>query len=90
MTIDISCSNARAGCIVATGRGIVADHRNNDSGIARLIHDVLKIFSIWERLVAASTSVLVFRLIKNHGSTISYLRFGNGSCYVGNVTAQMS
>lgn len=87
MSVDIDCANTRFWDIVSTGRGIIANHRYNDSGFPSLVYHVLHVASIREVCTAAGIGILIFRLVENNWTTVRNLGFGNGSRDVSNIAS---
>lgn len=85
MSVDIDRTNTRSWDIVTTGRGIIANHRYNDSGFPSLVYHVLHVASIREVCTTAGIGILIFRLVENNWTTVRDLGFGNGSCDIGNI-----
>lgn len=64
MTIDVDRTSTRTGSIMATSPGIVADERNDNSGLTSMILDVLHVGTVREALNAtAGPGVLVLGLV---------------------------
>jgi hypothetical protein len=86
MAVDIHGPFAGAGSIVAARRGIVADKRDNNSGIVSLVFDVLHISTIGEVVdTTAGTAILVFGLEENNRPSIRDLGLGNCSTNICHV-----
>jgi len=85
MTVNISCSLARAWGIMSVRGSIIADHGHNNASIASLVNHILKVVGIRELFATAAICVFVFWLIEDDWPTIRDLRFGNGSTNCGDV-----
>lgn len=73
--------NVHVRALVAGGEdtlrgGIITDHWHHYSSISKLIHDILKIITIWEGDIVCRISVLIFGLEQDDWPTIRDLSFG--------------
>lgn len=89
VTVDINRALAGPWGIVSIRRSIIAYQRNDNSGIVSLIDHVLEVVWVREIYTAASSSILVFRLVEYHRAAICYLSVGNGARNIGDVAASM-
>lgn len=88
MSIDVHFSNTSSRRITASGTGIVANHGHDNARGPCLVDHILHVLRIREFRAAASTTVLIFRLIQDNRAAIGYLSLGNRGCDIGNVTGQ--
>jgi hypothetical protein len=87
VAVDVYGSFAGPRGIVTASPGIVANKRNNDTGIASLVLDVLHVGTIGEVILqaAAGTTVFILGLEEDDRSSIGNLGLGDGCAYIFHV-----
>lgn len=87
VTVDVDGSFAGSRGIVTASPGIVANKRNNDTGIASLVLGVLHVGTIGEVILqaAAGTTVFILGLEEDDRSSIGNLGLGDGCAYIFHV-----
>lgn len=103
MTVDIDLPDTSSGSIVPGGPSVVADQWDHNTGVVKLVLDVLHVFAVWEDDPGAGLGlgVLVFDLNKYDWAAVGDLVLGEESsdfCHVvvggrqvvGGVSPQLS
>lgn len=85
MPVNIHLSNSSSRSIVSIRTSIVTQDRDNDSRVSGLVDHVLEIFAVREFLAAAGSTVFIFWLIQNNGTTFGNLILGDQVGDVGNI-----